>query len=189
MQRGLSIIVMTVALASGASVTGAAEPASTRQPISWSLVQAGPRERSLEIGYVYGGCERNPMTTATEYASGVSIAVTTEAAPARTICPAIAQLVTEQVALRAPLRGRRVLGTWTVSNRTPAAIRRVPRVIGLAPGDARRVVDEWIPIRRLHASIRVRHDRRGLPRVTSQSPAAGAPAPSNGLVRLSVSEP
>lgn len=189
MQRVLGTIVMTAALVSGASITSAAEPGWTRQPISWSLVQAGPGERSLEIAIVYGGCERNPGTTVTEYTSGVSIVVTTESPPADAICPADARVAIIRAALQAPLRGRRVLGTWTVSNGALAEVRRVPRVVGLAPGDARRVVDERVTIPRMHASIRVRHLGHGLPRVTQQSPAAGAAAPADGIVHLRVSDP
>jgi len=189
LRRVLRTILMTAALASSASVTSAAETVWTRAPISWSLVQAGPRERSLEIAYEYGGCERSPEATAREYANGVSITLTTESPPANTICPEFARVGTGRVALRAPLHGRRVLGTWTVSNGTPVAGRRVPRVIGLAPSDALRVVDERATMPRLHASVRVRHVGHGRPRVTWQSPAAGAEAPVSGILHLRVSEP
>jgi hypothetical protein len=157
--------------------------------VSWSLVQAGPQERSLEVSFAYGGCESNPKAEAAESPRGLRITVSVEVPQQRGIvCPAFARLVRTRVALRAPIRGRPLLGSWSVSS-TPGPARTVPRVIGLAPGDAQRVVGGWNTSPKLHAAIRVRHGRRGLPRVTAQSPSPGAAAPRGGVVVLHVDAP
>jgi hypothetical protein len=180
----------SAAAAGGCPTAQALEPGAVRRSIPWSLVQAGPNERSLEVSFAYGGCERNPQADAAESGHGLRITVTVES-PQQSglVCPAFERLARERVPLVRPIRGRPLLGSWKVSSTGVAPARTVPRVTGLAPADARRVVAEWNVLPRLHAAVRVRHGRRGLPRVASQSPNAGAPAPRSGVVELLIDAP
>jgi hypothetical protein len=188
--RAALVLVAAASAAAGGATARAAEAGSARQAVSWSLVQAGPNERSLDVSFGYGGCESDPKAEAAESPHGLRITVTVEVPQQRGIvCPAIARIGRMRVALRAPIRGRPLLGSWRVSSPGFGRARTVPRVIGLAAGDARRVVDGWTTSPKLHAAIRVRHGRRGLPRVTSQSPSPGAPAPRGGVVVLHVDAP
>src|SRR5271165_4723035 len=58
----------------------------------------------------------------------------------------------------------------------------VPRVVGLAPPDARFLLSGL----QLRISMHVIGPARGLPRVVSQSPAPDTPIPSNRLVRANI---
>src|SRR5438309_1223222 len=57
---------------------GAVEGEVERKPIQWSLVQVGPEQRSVEVHVAWGGCESDPVGTASESANKLRITVTTE---------------------------------------------------------------------------------------------------------------
>ena len=189
-RTALALGAAVAVTAVGGPPARAAEAGAVRRAIAWSLVQAGPNERSLEVSFAYGGCQRAPRAEAVESRAGLRIIVSVEVPQQRAVaCPDFLRLARARVALRSPIRGRPLLGSWNVSSAGAVPSRVVPRVIGLAPGDARRVLAGWKARPGLHAVTRVRHGRGGVPRVTAQSPSPGAAAPGSGLVVLHVDAP
>jgi hypothetical protein len=88
------------------------------------------------------------------------------------------------VALRAPLAGRRVLGSWS-----GAAFRsgRVPRLVGLSPRDTDRLLSTGYPA--LYERVRTVRSGVTRPVVRAQYPASGTRFPSDGAVRLEIADP
>lgn len=183
---------LAAALALAALPAGAgAEQSWGHAALSWSLVEAGPRERSLIVAFVFGGCERRPAGAAVETSTTVSVSVTAEEPQSPAIaCPDFAEIATRSVPLEVPLHGRRVLG-GEPGDRFGIPMRaHVPRVIGLAPGDAAGVLEppsvEGVSLR--EAVRRVRGPVR-LARVVAQYPAPGAAVPADRVVRVTVVVP
>jgi hypothetical protein len=138
---------------------------------AWSLVQVGPHERSLEITYGQGACE----TLAAHSDQGprmVAISVSVERAAGDEPCPAI--LLIRAVTI--------VQGSAGPAEDRLGLRPSVPRLVGLAPPDAKFVLSGL----RLHAVLHVAARTHGLPRVVSQSPAAGTRVPKNKLVRINI---
>lgn len=153
--------------------------------MTWSLIQVARGERALEVEFRFGGCDQNAVGHVSEHPHGIAVTVTIESRQGGEIaCPAIAGVGRLKVDLGAPLAGRRLLGTWSPSGPEAPGGRAMPRLIGLAPGDARRMADR-IGV----ARVRVSHGHRGLPRVASQTPAPGAPVASDAAVVLRVDAP
>ena len=107
------------------------------------------------------------------------------------MCPDIERIGRVSVALSRPLAGRHLQGGSAASglwgpflpgagegSRIPA----VPRIVGLAPADARFLLAGL----QLRVSMHVIGPAPGLPRVVSQSPAPDTPIPSNRIVRANV---
>jgi hypothetical protein len=177
----VSLLAVAVAFCAWASPAGAAEAGARRKPIHWSLVQVGPDQRSVEVSVRYGGCEGDPVGTATEAANSIRIKVTVESpTDPHAVCPAIARIRDIAVPLKARLAGRRI----DEAAMEPSA--RVPRLVGLAPADANRLAlaDGLFRVRtrRVHAHV-------PRPVVREQSPAAGASVPGSATVRLVVALP
>jgi hypothetical protein len=148
---------------------------------AWSLVQVGPHERSLEITYGQGACE----TLAAHSDQGprmVAISVSVERAAGDEPCPAILLIRTVTIVLSEPLAGRHVQGSAGPAEDRLRLRPSVPRLVGLAPPDAKFVLSGL----RLHAVLHVAARTHGLPRVVSQSPAAGTRVPKNKLVRINI---
>lgn len=158
---------------------------------AWELVQVGPHERLLEITYHFGACE----TTSVQKVQSrrrieISVSSQQEVLTGNESCPAIEYRRTLRIALTRPLDGRPVEGGERGNvedgpyvgpgdgTRYPA----VPRLTGLSPGDAKFLLRGL----RLNAVVHVVGETSGLPRVVSQSPAAGTRDPKNRIIRVSV---
>jgi hypothetical protein len=187
------IRILTAFVLAGTLVCGVAAAAEPTRSVSdpWRLIEVGPAERSLEIAYEFGGCEGPGTPRAVQSRLAVAVSVPNEEPLGAVICPAIARIGRVSIDLSGPLAGRHVQGGTRANGisgpfvsgveeggRGPA----VPRVVGLAPQDARFLLAGL----RLRPSVSVVGAVRGLARVVSQSPAADAPVPRNRLVRLNV---
>jgi hypothetical protein len=156
---------------------------------AWGLVQVGPHERSLEIRYGAGACERTAVHNV-QNRRMVAISISREVFGGDLPCPAILFIKTVKIRLFRPLAGRHVEGGRRLGltaggygpTRNGTSYPVVPRLIGLAPLDAKFLLGGL----RLHAVIHVIGRTRGRPRVASQSPAAGVRDPKNTLVHINV---
>ncbi len=174
-----------------ATATAASAFELVQVPASWSVVAAGPQERSLEIEVHFGGCNQkgdfHATVTETPTSIGVSVLTSvsrpTETPPGapRDACPLNFVSGARQVPLAAPIAGRRFYGLPAQGAPgplpepflSPGALptqTAVPRVIGLAPSDAKRILGRSWGVR----LVTPKHSRRGLPRVIAQTPAPGA---------------
>jgi hypothetical protein len=169
----LAAVVAMVALAGG---VGGGD--ITDRPLDWALagVAAGGRALVVQPG-IYGGCDRGtPQVAVRERRSSIDVSVTvTSVRGPEVVCPAIARYAPAQrVRLARPVAGRPVGGDleahapgFVLDARLPASARtRVPRVVGLAFGDARQVLCAW----RLRAA---RNGPRPRGRVVAQRPRPG----------------
>jgi len=144
---------MLAAVVAMAALTGG--PVPTDRPLDWALagVAAGGRALVVQPG-VYGGCDRGtPHVAVRERRSHILVSVTVKSVRGpEVVCPAIARYAPAQrVRLARPVAGRPVSGDleadtpgFVLESRLPGSARpRVPRVIGLALGDARQVLCAW----------------------------------------------
>jgi hypothetical protein len=175
---GLAVLSMLLALAFGC-----------RSASAWELVQIGQKERSLEISYDLGACERTAVHNA-QNRQTVAISVTSELVDGDGVCPAILYRRRITIALAAPLAGRHVEGGQQplpeagprISLRDESRFPVVPRLSGLAPQDAAFLLGGL----GLHAVVHVVGGTGGYPRVVSQSPAPGVRDPKSRDVRVDV---
>lgn len=180
--RRLGLLLLLAALGVAAAPAGAARKTVT---IRWSLVGTGPGARSLIVRYEHGGCDGQAHAAATGTRNTIRVRLTRTAVtggPPR-VCAQVIAILTLTVHLHHPVGGRPILGgTPGAPLPVPSGPRAVPRVLGLAPVDARSALRAgglgWTTTTRRH---RVR-----LPQVVAQSPAAGT-LTSRGTVRLVVS--
>ncbi|MEA2299762.1 MAG: hypothetical protein QOE44_297 [Solirubrobacteraceae bacterium] len=176
----------------GAGPTGALVRSET--PAVWQVAGVGPGQRSLDIIFTVGGC-LGPGARATVREIRTSVTLTVrEDAPTRgglgQACPLFVGQGTLHVPLAARLAGRRVLGQSPVGSFIPTGLvvvagklrYKVPRLIGFAPGDARRALasDPFHPV------VTQRSGGRGMLQVIAQAPAPGTPLGAGGVVRLRI---
>jgi PASTA domain-containing protein len=149
------------------------------QPTTWSLVQVGPRERSLEASVSWGACESKPVLRVRESARTVAVdAVIEHPRNPREMCILIALEARPTVRLKRPLAGRSILGASKTAPyslpKTPmrdgSSYAEMPRLLGLAPADAKRLLHDL----RLPVETHSVGETSGLPRVVAQSPPVGS---------------
>jgi hypothetical protein len=107
------------------------------------------------------------------------------------LCPDGVVRAKESVPLKAPLGGRRLLGDWSVAGGQFLA-NPMPRLIGLAPGDARRLLTlEGAPGSANAPKELVTRSpgRTRLARVAGQQPAPGVLVTSASAVRVRIVVP
>jgi hypothetical protein len=170
----------------GAGPTGALVRSET--PAVWQVAGVGPGQRSLDIIFTVGGClGPGARASVRETRTSVTLAVR-EDAPARgglgQACPLFVGQGTLHVPLAAPLAGRRVLGQSPTGLVVAGGKLRfkVPRLIGFAPGDARRALEPD----RFHPVVTRRSGGGGVLQVIAQAPAPGTPVGAGGVVRLRI---
>lgn len=152
-----AVVPATALAASSATGPGEAAPPVGRvaQAKPWSLVGTADAGRSLVVRYGgFGGCETEPVATATEGDRAITVAVTsTVPTPERPIaCPAIAHTPGNlTVRLTKSVAGRRIVGAkrlpatpfstapFPSGTENPARL-VVPDVRGLRALDARRAL-------------------------------------------------
>ena len=170
----------------------AAEPEGSWQATTpdWDLREAGPGGRSIVIVYPYGGCvnTRNLHTEVRETARSVVIRLSGEeylrppGSPVLPCPPSGTQPLS--VSLAEPLAGRRIRGLPAdVLSGGSVGIEReqsVPRLVGLSPIDAEHALRR-VGLKAAQGRLR---RSRGLTRVVSQRPAAGAPLREGAAVVL-----
>jgi hypothetical protein len=161
-------------------------------PIPWGVVQVGPDGRSLELRWNVG-CVTRAVATVKQARLSLRVTIlaeTTRVCSVSVIPSSTAQLrfamFTTQVRFATPIAGRFITGLWGADSYSPAD--PVPRVLGLAPGDARLVI-EGFQNRHRYDSATYRHAGKGLLRVIAQRPSPGAPWPRDGVVHLTISRP
>ena len=159
MRRALALLALIACIC-----TPAVAQEEREQPTAWSLAAAGADGRSLIVVYEAGGCSQDGRVIVSETKREIGIEVRhtvalTGACPANTAPKALV------ARLDAPVSGRFVTG----QNRLgpgPMPGWKVPRVRGLSPPDAARVLGE-------HGyHIRTR-GRRTTGKVALQYPRAG----------------
>ena len=138
--------------------------------VPWLALEAGPDARSIVVTLAPGCFPDTPRAVARESTSTISIQVT--ATPPE---PGPATCTEEQVvSLRAPIHGRRIEPpAWSQRLRYGSLAGDVlgaPRLLGLAPGDAQRIL--WLQ------GLRARVIGHG-PQVTAQLPGWGLTAPDS----------
>jgi hypothetical protein len=144
---------MLAAVAVMAAVAGGPVPAD--RPLDWALAGVSASGRTLVVQPgIYGGCDwGTPRVSVRERRAHIVVTVTVKSVQGpEVMCPAIAKYAHAQsVRLARPVDGRPISGDlqadtpgFVLDSRTPADARpRVPRVIGLASGDARQVLCSW----------------------------------------------
>lgn len=197
-RRSLAVVAVALAVVVGAPATAllatagapardnAADPPSPPAgDVDWRLDQVGRDPRSLEL-FAYGSsCLRGRLRPAVdETARAIRITVGSERPE---ICTDDYGAQRLTVALRAPIRGRPVLGPHELTRdpvRPPGvAGSRVPRVLGLAPDDAIAVVRA----RGLRPQLERVADLRTRARVVGQTPGSGHLRRAGAPVTLFVS--
>lgn len=194
-RTGAAGVAAAVGLAvglAGAGPTGALVRSET--PAVWQVAGVGPGQRSLDIIFTVGGClGPGARASVRETRTSVTLAVR-EDAPARgglgQACPLFVGQGTLHVPLAAPLAGRRVLGQSPAGSFIPTGLVvaggklrfKVPRLIGFAPGDARRALEPD----RFHPVVTRRSGGGGVLQVIAQAPAPGTPVGAGGVVRLRI---
>lgn len=187
---GLALAALAAVAGLVAAAPAAAEEASwAREQLSWWLISVGPHERSVEIAFVSGGCDRAPSAQARESPSAVAISVTVEQPQGtQVVCPALARIVTAVLALRRPLAGRPLAGSWS-PGAGPMLSPATPRLVGLAPGDAHRLLAGMLGPGMVRERVRRVIVTGGLPRVLAQYPPPRSALPRDRVVRLLVGSP
>jgi len=173
-----------VAAASGLSVAvagGAGALTQVQRPASWDVAEVAPGGRGIDIYYAAGGCKGDARGTARETATTVTLTVRQPVTEGG-VCTADFILGTTRVRLAAPLAGRAIKGRPAPTTLAAEVPRRVPRLVGFSPWEARRV----LRVRGMAASVRRSAGGSGLARVVAQSPAAGATLARGATVRLRV---
>jgi hypothetical protein len=191
----LAAVVAMAALAGG--------PVPTDRPLDWALAGVGAGGRALVVQPgVYGGCDQGtPRVSVRETRSHIVVTVTVKSVQGpEVVCPAIARYAPAQrVRVARPVAGRPVGGDleadtpgFVLDARTPGRARpRVPRVVGLASGDARQVLCAWrIRTAPYRASGRV-VGQRPRPGAAYRVPTGAAPKdcdalPDRPVARLTV---
>jgi len=155
---------------------------------AWELLQVGPHERSLEIIYSQGACERTALHSVQNQRM-VAVSVSGEEFTGGKPCPTVAFVYIARIQLDKPLGGRHVQGGRVESYVGPFLGPRgglhyqsVPRLAGLAPSDAKFLLGRL----HMHAAVHVVGSSPRLARVVSQSPAPGVRDPKNRVVRIDV---
>jgi hypothetical protein len=179
-RRALGAAALAGTLALAAVAPAHADAPATRTAVAFGLTGVGPSGRSIGVRFGYGGCQGAPRASAVETSASVRLSVTVrDVADPLVACPAIARIGRRVVTLRAALRGRRILG-WTAmasepTSRCPGAI-GVPRVLGMASADARRLLD----------GLGLRPSASTGGEVVGQRPAPWSSAPHAGAVQLAI---
>jgi hypothetical protein len=164
------------------------DPSLPPVPVPWGPSTVGPDLRSLVVQFSGGPLVREAVVSVSETEHEVCVQVE-HADPrslAGTVTPMILITRCETVELRSPLRGRRITeptGTpawhgaqhWQSHDERAEWIRLIPRVLGLNPQDADRLLHDQ--------ELRPRHASRG-PEIVAQHPGPDTPAETNQDVIL-----
>jgi hypothetical protein len=121
----------------------------------------------------------------------VRVVVTTSSPTSpNVVCPQIGFTSRPTLTLRSPLAGRQLLGRWSVVESNAAHFEHVPRLIGLAPSDAGRVVIQPRYFGHIHWRVaeRIVPTGIGLPRVIAQEPAPGKPLENGHVLCVVIAE-
>lgn len=191
----LSALALPAGAAAAGATSRATEPIAPGEPdpatpvaVDWRLDQAGRDPLSLDLLAFGSSCLRGTLRAeVAETPTRITIAVRSLREPG-TICTADYLPTPLTATLRAPVRGRAVVGPRHL-RRDPLAGRplprrqRVPRVTGLAPRDALAVVRQH----GLRPLVERVADLRGRPRVIGQTPASGRTLRGGAPVTLFVS--
>jgi hypothetical protein len=192
---GLLLAMLGVGVLEQATGNAAAVQGTwTQSTAEWDVLEAGRDGRSLVVGYRTDSCgERNAhVVVAHESARTVTLALPYEILvyPSAISCPAPTIKIVA-VRLHRPIAGRRVLGRSGAVLAEPRAVFgstgaatevKAPRVVGLAPADAKHTLD----VGYLHGTVQSVRKSPGLTRVAAQTPAAGSLVRRNATVRLRV---
>jgi len=162
----------------------------------WDAFAAGPRERSLDLGYSGNNCgSRNLHEAVQETRTSVLIEMHEEvpefsSSRGPVSCPA-PSLKFLNLALARPLAGRSIRGRPGAVLKNPRNVfgefvggssEKVPRLIGFAPQDA----EHALVLAYLNGRVELMPASRGLRRVVAQYPAPGRMVSRNGVVYLRV---
>jgi hypothetical protein len=185
-------------IAMGPAVVGAVTVPVSTGPVPWGVAQVGRGERSLELAYIPDSCSSgSPQVTVAETLTAVTIDVQQSSFPAENCPSPLFAVAGVNVPLKAPLAGRRIVGTgegFPASYDAPTepsilasasgtqSMTAVPRLIGLAPANALQAVK----ISGLRTHFCAVGPRTGLPRVVSQRLAAGRVVHPGQLVRVRI---
>ncbi len=182
-----SLTAASAAAASEPIAPGEPNPATPPVAVDWRLDQAGRDPLSLDL-LAFGSSSCLPGTlSARVLERGARIEIAVSSASGAEVCTADYAPTPLTVRLRAPLRGRLVVGPRRL-RRDPldgrgVGERRVPRVTGLARRDAVAVVRAH----GLKPLVEQVADLRTRPRVVGQTPASGRTARRGAPVTLFVS--
>lgn len=182
--RRVALALLVAGLAAALAPPAGAASQTVRVP--WMLIGTGPGARSLIVRYEHGGCEAPVHATVAGTPTAIRVRLSRVeplGGPPRPICAQVIQILTMKVHLRHPVGGRRIRGgTPGAALPVPSGARTVPRVLGLAPPDARSA----LAANGLGSAASTRKRDVRLPQVVAQSPRAGAKT-TGGMVRLVVS--
>ncbi len=150
--------------------------------VPWLALEAGPDARSILVTLMPGCFPDSPRAVARETPSTISIQVTAAPPP-----PGPAACIDEPVvSLRAPIEGRRIEpAAWPRGLRHGSMagyVLGVPRLLGLAPADARRIL--WLQGLRAHLVGHGRQVAAQLPGWGLTAPDGVRPDPYSGSVAL-----
>ena len=148
------LFVVTLLLVPLAAAPGAPAFRHTTERAPWALTDVARDGQALRLGYLGGGCAGEARAQVTETRRDVSIRLLQPVAVPEgdhEACTADLIYYSVVVPLRAPIAGRRILGHARGSRAEGAAFRLfhlhgqrlielVPRVVGLRPRDARRLL-------------------------------------------------
>lgn len=195
---GLLLAMMGLGTFTHASGSAAEVQGSwTTSAAEWDVLEVSADGRALAIGYRTDSCgERNAhVVVVRESARTVTLALPYESAvyPSTISCPAPTMKIAA-ARLRRPIAGRQVLGRSRTVLAEPRAVFgnteagtevKVPRVVGLAPADAKHALD----VGYLRGTAQSTRKSPGLTRVAAQKPAAGSLVRRNATVRLRLTSP
>jgi hypothetical protein len=202
-RRLLIASLLTFALLGATSTAATPAQPQVTEPVAWAVVGSGEDPFNLEVPYSLGlgyrssGCgfvgTQSLKVRETKRSIHITLtrtytpSVPTRPEPAIISCPA-PSLAVVQVALKAPVAGRRIYGRSTAAITDDlkfgedGAVTKVPPLLGLAPIDAQRA----LAVRLLSAGTARIRPGRGLPRVIGERPRAGSDVPPGTVVRLLV---
>jgi len=145
MRSTVAVLVITAAAAAVAAgvagvagVAGAQEQKTEEASAAWQLRGVSPDGRSLELVYEAGGCSAGDGRVVVEETFEtvrVDVRHTVPGRSAGVACPADSRPTPLTARLSKPVHGRRVEGQNTDHLLSDTG-GRVPRVVGLSPGDA-----------------------------------------------------
>jgi hypothetical protein len=198
----LSAFAATVVAVPGAgpAVARVAQAADTEVPAPWALISVSHDQRTLFVRYQSGGCDHGGHATVSETPATITVTVSQFTQTGNVVCPALVSFPLLAVPLSAPVAGRRLQGNECRANTNPGCppagplevfhgsdvLRKVPRLIGLSPADARAALRRQLFHTRVsgHGPVVVaerpapttllgQQDRRPVVIVAGRLPAAG----------------
>jgi hypothetical protein len=180
MSRGaLTLLAVGAAVGAGGSAVAGGQPDSRVVAAPWQLVGAEDG-RTLKLLYETGGCYHGDGRVVVRESQTAIRLTVRETESTSEACPAFSRPLPLTAKLAGPVEGRFVDGPARTTLTTSSD--RVPRVVGLAPSDAARVLGE----RGYHVRTRGIWTQG---KVASQRPRAGTKLSGRKLVTLTNTYP